>query len=222
MDCEHRFRSHESALTLISVLGASSLVLSTAIRLDRRRQTADIRDFEGAGASGSGALAWARRRNTCLALVGRRIANTVGPQRTRRSKTCLRTRVNSSALFRNAARPCWIWTYQGRVSADVSELSFDSRTSIVQSSRSLQNEIMYLEVEGNDVLMRESWTMEMETVAPSIRIYTNLPSVHMQDGVGRRGGGTRDETRQKRTIPPQRAFLLRDTGHRPVLSKAEG
>jgi hypothetical protein len=77
---------------------------------------------------------------------------------------------------------------------------------------------MYLEVEGNDVLMRESWTMEMETVAPSIRIYTNLPSVHMQDGVDRRG----DETRQKRTIPPQRAFLLRDTGHRPVLSKAEG
>jgi hypothetical protein len=135
---------------------SGSIVHFTAIRLDKERQTADIRDFEGAGASGSGASAWARRRNTCLAMVGRRIANTVGPQRTRRSKTCLRTRVNSSALFRYAARPCWTWTYQGRVNADVSELSFDSRTSTVQSSRSLQNEIMYLEVEGNHVLMRES------------------------------------------------------------------
>jgi hypothetical protein len=41
------------------------------------------------------------------------------------------------------------------VSADVSELSFDSRTSIIQSSRSLQNEIMYLKVKGNDVLSRK-------------------------------------------------------------------
>jgi hypothetical protein len=45
---------------------SGSIVLFTAIRLDRGRETADIRDFEGAGASGTGALAWARRRNTGL------------------------------------------------------------------------------------------------------------------------------------------------------------